>query len=116
MVKPKKTRFPVRLRLVLTVADSNLIEEYRRGNGHPTRSAAARDMIRRQGRHFRWKQSRHGSRREEEAVLRNIAREILREYPDASPAALGWNMAKRAGRIVDIGLVKEIAAELTRSR
>ena len=104
---------PIWFGVRLTEAENTLLLEYKRGNGHSTRSAAARDMIVRQGRYFRWKQSRFWKEAKTEQELRNIAREVLREHPDATRAALGWNTAKRAGKLVDLELVKKIVDEFT---
>ncbi len=108
-------RYTKRLRVKLTEAQDKLIDEYRRGNGHSTKSAAARDMIIRQGLYSRWKRSRRGKEIRAEEELRKIAREILREHPDASVGSLGWNMTKRAGKIVDAELIKRIVDEMSAS-
>lgn len=105
-----------KLRIRLNDSEHALLVEYQRDHGHDTKSAAARDMMRRQGRYSRWKRERRGREVLQEAMLRRIARDILREHPEATEASLGWNMTKRAGRFVDMELVKKIAAELTRSR
>ena len=105
-----------KLHIRLTDSDYRLLLEYQRDHGHGTKSAAARDMMRRQARYSHWKQARRGREILEEAMLRRIAQDILREYPEATYASLGWNMTKRAGRFVNVRLVKKIAAELTSSR
>src|SRR2546425_5407637 len=105
-----------KLRIRLSDSEYRLLVEYQRDHGHGTKSEAARDMMRRQGRYSRWKRARRGREILEEAMLRTIARDILREHPEATEAALGWNTMKRAGRYVDVGLVKKIAAELRGSR
>src|SRR6266508_753137 len=92
-----------------------LLLEYKRDHGHSTISAAARDMMNRQGYYSRWKRSRTGKVVREEQELRHIAREILKEHPDATRAQLGFNMMKRAGELVNAPLVRRIAEEMVDS-
>jgi len=115
MVK-KKNKYPRFLGVFITEADYNLLLEYKRETGPSSKSAAARDLMRRQARYARWKRSRRGKEIRAEQELRTIAREILREYPEASRASLGYNMMKRAGKIVDAELIKRIANEMVGSR
>ncbi len=114
MVK-KKSRYPRFFGLKITEADYDLLPEYKRENRHPTKSAAARDLIRRQARYARWQRSRRRKEARTEEDLRNIAREILRDHPDASIRSLGWNMTKSAGKIVDAELIKRIVDEMSAS-
>ena len=104
-----------KLRVRLNGSEHALLIEYQRDNGFETKSAAVRDMIRRQARYSRWKLSRRGKEARTEVELRTIAREILREHPEASRASLGYNMMKRAGKIVDAELIKRIANEMVGS-
>ncbi len=115
MVK-KKNKYPRFLGVFITEADYDLLLEYKRESGHPSKSAAARDLMRRQARYARWKRSRRGKEIRTEQELRRIAREILREYPDASRGSLGWNTMKRAGKIVDAELIKRIVDEMVGPR
>ncbi len=108
----EKRKYPRFFGVFLTEADYNLLLEYKRENGHSTKSAAARDMMRRQGKYARWKRSRAGRLVRQEQELRHIAREILREHPDATRAQLGFNMMKRAGELVNATLVRRIAEEM----
>lgn len=85
---PGKNKYPRFFGVLLTEADHDLLLEYKRANGHSTKSAAAREMMRRQGHYARWKRSRYVKQGTEEE-LRKIAREILQEHPDASKGALG---------------------------
>src|SRR5438445_10680191 len=112
----RKNKYPRFFGVFLTEADYDLLIEYKRENGHPTKSSAAREMMRRQGRYSRWKRSRRGKEIRTEEELRNIARDILRDHPDATRAALGWNMTKRAGKLVDLELGKRILHEMAPSR
>ncbi len=105
-----------KLRIRLNDSEHALLVEYQRDHGHQTKSEAARDMMRRQGRYSRWKRARRGRQVLQEPVLRSIARNILRQRPDATEAQLGYNLAMRAGPIVDVELVKKIVAELTEFR
>ncbi len=108
-------KYPRFFGVFLTEADYTLLLEYKRENGHSTKSAAARDMMRRQGHYARWKRSRTGKIVRQEQELRHIAREILKEHPDATRAQLGFNMMKRAGELVNAPLVRRIAEEMVDS-
>jgi len=102
-----------KLRIRLNESEYALLLEYQRDHGHDTKSAAAREMMRRQGRYSRWKRERRGRQALQEPVLRRIARDILRRHPDATESQLGYNLMKHAGQYVDAELIKKIVAELT---
>ncbi len=113
MVRKRKLVHSLSIRL--TEPDYRLILDYQRENGHATMSAAVRDMIHRQGRYSRWKRARRGREAMPEPELRRHAKDILHDHPEATKSQLGYNLMKRAGKLVDAELIKRIVDEMAAS-